>query len=276
MPSSDTSFGGCRGDLTNSCCALVARTQARDCGAVTTRKRNQPETTSTRVPSTPARSGSSSIDEGRAGPPFLLSYARAKGPVRPPEFVADANESVERLFMDLSNRVAQLIPLPAGRDPGFMDRSLEAGERWSDELLQNLSTCRVFVALLSDPYLHRSRWCAMEWDLFARRQVRRVRDTGRDYGTPILPILWTPMEQPVPGVVAAVQRFVPSGVPPEYRHIYVSEGVLGMSHVHNDAYKAIVWKIARQIQIILSSFQVEPIVQPTTAGLRQSFQQDAR
>jgi TIR domain len=240
---------------------------------VTTRKRSKatPKTTQPPVPSTVR--ARSARDEDFAGPPFFLSYARAKAPARAPEPRGDVNEGVERLFMDLSNRVAQLLPLPAGLDAGFVDLKLEAGTRWSLELLRTVGTCGVFVALLSDPYLHRSEWCAMEWDLFSRRKVRRIRTTGRDFGSPILPVLWTPLERPVPDLVAAVQRFSPLGVPPEFREMYASEGVLGLSDVYAQAYTAIVWKIARQIQITYNSFTVDPIARTTTTGLRRSFQQ---
>jgi hypothetical protein len=206
------------------------------------------------------------------GPAFFLSYARARSQPRPVGRQSDVNERPRRLFDDLVDRVAQLLPLPAGHDVGFMDRSLEAGTRWSDVVLHNVATCHVFVALLSDRYLHESKWCSMEWDLFARRPVKRLQTSGRDSGTAILPIVWAPTTRPTPARVSAIERFIPHDLSEEHRVLYQRQGVLGLCDLDEQAYRAVVWMIARQIQIIYSSFEVEPVQRPTTAGLRRSFQ----
>lgn len=206
-----------------------------------------------------------------SGPAFFLSYARAK-PAAAGER-GDPNSGVTKLFTDLNDRVRQLLPLQAGDDAGWMDFTMEAGDRWSDELLRNLGKARVFVALLSAPYLRRSEWCAMEWDYFDRRTVRPRPGAARGpKATAIIPVLWTPVDGPMPRMVSEVQRFGPPPVvTPEHAQLYESEGVLGMSYVDPGAYLAVVWSIARQIQKTCAALEVLPPGSISTQGLRRKF-----
>jgi hypothetical protein len=80
-----------------------------------------------------------------AAPLFFLSYAHSQR--------RESNPYVARLFDDLSMHVNEMVPYGNRGDPGFMDRSMGGGERWSRELLTAAGTCQVFVALISGPYV---------------------------------------------------------------------------------------------------------------------------
>jgi hypothetical protein len=211
-------------------------------------------------------------NEPPAEPVFFFSYARpARLPTNAGGIETDSAKEVNRFFADLTNKVNQLVPVPAGADVGFMDRKLEAGVEWHDELFRNLSGCRVFVALLSAQYVGISKWCPMEWDYFCRREVR-ARDgaSNRPNATAVIPVLWAPVMSRMPSTVRRVQQFSP---PVErLRPLYESEGVLGMQSLDESAYTAVVWTLAREIQNRWASLDVRASTRRTTRGLRRSFQ----
>jgi hypothetical protein len=212
-------------------------------------------------------------------PAFFLSYARATPPsARAAGDLDDPNAGVKELYADLNRRVRHLLPLRAGEEAGFMDDRMETGQLWNEELLRNVGTARVFVALLSPPYLERSEWCPMEWDLFTRRKVSpRPGKPPRANATAVIPILWTPIKDEIPPIVDQVQRFIPTPVlTSQHIQLYKSEGVLGMSDVDRAAYRAIVWAIAREIQEIDAALRVAPSYEAGTNHLRRSFRERVR
>ena len=102
-----------------------------------------------------ARTGPSPVrghSSSTTGPAFFLSYARAGGRSGLTNRSAEVNQPVNKLFLDLLARLPHMVPVPPGQDLGFMDYNMEPGVRWEPELLRNLSSCRVFVALISEPY----------------------------------------------------------------------------------------------------------------------------
>ena len=210
-----------------------------------------------------------------AEPVFFFSYAR---PTRLAPTAGgletDPAKEVTRFFADLTNNVNQLVPVPAGADVGFIDRKLEAGVDWHDELIRNLSGCRVFVALLSAQYVGVSKWCPMEWDYFARRDVRPAPGSPvSPHTTAIIPVLWAPVMSRMPSTVRKVQLFSPSLE--SVRPLYESEGVLGMQSLDEIAYRAFVWMLAREIQNRWAHLEVTPSTRRTTRGLRRSFREGA-
>lgn len=214
------------------------------------------------------------------GPAFFLSYARAQPPGGAGnDGLTDADAKVKDLFRDLNVRMRHLLPLRAGEPAGFMDDRMEAGTLWNEELLRNLGTSRVFVALLSPPYLERSEWCPMEWDYFTRRKVTpRPGVAGRlSLPTAVIPVLWTPITEELPPIVNKIQRFTPPPVvSPEHIQLYEAEGVMGMSDVNPGAYRAVVWALARQIQRISAALDVAPSDSTRVDRLRRAFGERAR
>jgi hypothetical protein len=192
-------------------------------------------------------------------PLFFLSYAHpgehnGPGPPREP------SRAVIKFFDDLSETVAELVPRQAGSYPGYMDRSIPDGGHWTNELLEAVGTCQVFVALLSPSYFV-SPWCTMEWCAFSQRTVTRRSGSGPDHQTAIIPVTWVPFpHEPIPAAVGDVQRFSPSGLPdPDIAAQYEKDGAYGLLHMRLEpAYQAVVWRLAQRIVKCRSSHRVEP------------------
>lgn len=209
------------------------------------------------------------------GPIFFLSYARAR-PIRPPGGPHDANRPVVLLFEALSAHVDQLVGPPTGVDPGFMDRSIESGSRWSDEVLAAAGTCRVFIPLISSRYVE-STWCAMEWDVFSRRTVARQPSNSSGSRTAILPVIWSRMRQDqLPPVVRELQFFLPQQLTdPGITQRYLNEGVYGLLALDDKAaYQAVAWRLAQSIADAYDAYRVKPRIPTDPQQLRRSFRGD--
>ena len=189
------------------------------------------------------------------GPMFFLSYAHAS-----PLPSREADRHVIRFFDDLSENVSWLVSRAAGEEPGFMDRSMRPGSRWTQELLDSLGNCQVFVALVAAPYLT-CRWCGMEWYGFAQRPVVRLRAGASVRQTAILPVIWAPYaNDQTPAVIAEVQRFSPDGLPAiDVTARYKQYGVLGLMQLRRGpSYRGVVWELAKAIADLHHSHWVEP------------------
>lgn len=125
-------------------------------------------------------------------PIFFLSYAQARLSRTSQTSPRDAELHVLRLFDDLSSYVGELLGSAVGEYPGFMDRSMEGETRWAPEVLAAAGTCHVFIPLISSGYV-KSKWCAMEWDAFWRRNVIRRPSDSSGSQTAILAVIWLPM-----------------------------------------------------------------------------------
>lgn len=206
-------------------------------------------------------------------PVFLLSYGHSEGR-RSALRLKEPNQRFVDFFDDLSENVAQLIPRRPGSDPGFMDRSVAGGTRWTGELLDALGSCQVFVPLLSVPYLT-STWCGMEWHAFGKRRVTRSSGNTTRHQSAIIPVIWAPFpDERIPAAVLAVQRFSPTGL--SNANIiaqYERNGIFGLlTTKQDDAYQALVWSLALQIADIHYTYLVEPI-KLDPAELRNLFRE---
>jgi hypothetical protein len=193
-------------------------------------------------------------------PLFFLSYAHSVEGFQPKGPPQEPNRRVMTFFDDLSENVAELVSRPPGLDPGYMDRSMHGGVRWTNELLRAIGTCHVFVALLSASYFV-STWCSKEWFAFSQRDVVRQSNDGPDHQTAIIPVIWAPLPHDrIPAVVNSVQRFSPSGlVNADITAQYDENGVVGLLRMQQEsAYQTVVWRLAQRIATIHYSHRVEP------------------
>jgi hypothetical protein len=211
-------------------------------------------------------------DEVRLQAPlFFLSYANsswrsAQGYPRGP------NPRVIKFFNDLSENVAELVGLPAGSEPGFIDRSIAPGARWTNELLAAVGGCQVFVALMSDPYVA-SPWCGMEWYAFTRRTV--IRQTA-DSQSGVIPVIWTPApRRRLPKVVTDVQDFSPGELPGvDIAAMYATEGVYGLMRMGQDMYyEVVVWRLAQRVAEFHFGHEVRSLVL-SEGDLHDIFRED--
>ncbi len=207
-------------------------------------------------------------------PLFFLSYGHVEISTRSPAPTPDPNRYALRLFHDLSMHVSLLVGRAAGADPGFMDRSLAGGERWTPELLRAAGTCQVFVPLISSALLN-SQWCAMEWDAFSRRKIVR-RDGRPDHESGIVPVVWSPTESDsLPAVVRDVQRFSPVGLPDPIAAEYHRDGLYGLLAMslpqYDQYYAAVVWRLAQRVVAVYRSHWVEEGIPVDPGELRNVF-----
>lgn len=190
----------------------------------------------------------------RAAPLFFLSYAHAGQP----------SPHVVEFYNDLSVDVAELVGMPTGSDPGFLDQSMAGGTTWSAELLNAVGTCQVFIALLSGPYV-RSAWCGREWDAFSRRNVISRSGNQATFRTGMIPVIWTtpmPDEQLLPLPVTRVQRFAPRELHGEdMRGTYEANGIYGLLRQNLvEPYRWVVFRLAQSIAEFHFAYRVEPLV----------------
>ena len=223
-------------------------------------------------PAGPEPAGGSNDPRGTI---FFLSYARA-WPIRSQAGPQDVNRFVVRLFDDLSMHVDQLLGSPTGVDAGFMDRSMEGGTRWAPEVLEAAGTCHVFIPLISSSYVE-SKWCAMEWDAFWRRNVIRRPSDSSGNKTAILPVKWSPMrEDQLPPAVRELQFFLPQQLTdPDIAQRYLVDGVYGLlAQDHKTDYQAVAWCLARGIVDAYHAYHVEPMIPTDPGQLSESFRGD--
>jgi hypothetical protein len=176
---------------------------------------------------------------GEVHPLFFLSYARTTLAGPNPQ-LQEPDRKVITFFNDLSWHVAELVSRRPGADPGFMDRSIRPGQRWTEELLRAIGTCDVFVPLLCVPYTS-SYWCGMEWYAFSQRNGTN---------SAIIPVVWAPFpEERAPTVINKVQRFSPGDLPDvDAQAEYEQNGVSGLIWLMRTVpYRWVVWRLAQEI-----------------------------
>jgi FxsC-like protein len=123
---------------------------------------------------------------------FFLSYARG-----------DDDVYVKKFFDELSKEVRALTGDPSDYEVGFLDvRGIPLGASWSPQLINALSTCRVFISLCSPSYFRRPA-CGKEWQVFATRLAMHQRATGAQVPA-LMPLLWTPSAE-MPDLAARLQ-----------------------------------------------------------------------
>ena len=206
-------------------------------------------------------------------PVFFVSHAtahdHADGPQEPNTVFA---EFVRALDEDLNH----VMPRRAGANPGFIDRGLRAGSNWEREILTAIGTCQVLVALISEPFTG-SPWCGKEWHAFTSRRTWR-RSDGAQMEDPqcALPVLWTVNpDDRYPQIISRHQRFRPRPTSQSaLDQLYLREGIYGMYRAEYDAYRATVWRIAQEIQRLVSEYWVEPLIPADSESLINVFAEE--
>jgi TIR domain len=195
--------------------------------------------------------------EGSHGSPFFLSYARTTDAILESAPGYDPDQQVERFFRDLYVNISQLIYLPVGVDPGFMDRRMRGGINWTGELLQALGHCQILVPLLSPAYLN-SEWCGMEFHAFSQRTPRPHSEDSSAHQDCIIPVIWIPLQrQTLPPQITADIIFSPET--PDVAREYRADGIFGILRQHQETtYDIIVWQLAKYIARVYNSHHLEP------------------
>jgi hypothetical protein len=207
----------------------------------------------------------------RTAPLLFLSHANARK-ADTGTSPAGASDPFSTFFNDLSRNVGQLVYRPPGADPGFIDRQMRTGVEWEQEILRAVGTCQVFVALISDPYVHRP-WCGREWHAYAQRQTWSRVDRRPVETKGLLPVVWAPSpEESKPKIITARQLFVPRGLQDTLiGEQYLEEGIFGLLTVAPEAYRATVWRLAQEIQRLIFGYWVEPRIPGGIEALQNVF-----
>lgn len=215
--------------------------------------------------------------DGEAGnrPYFFLSHAHSPAVRGESRRLGRPAKLVRRLFFELCDHLGELCP-PIGTVPvGMMDGSIAVGEDWSQWLSQQLSQCRVLVALLSPGYFA-SEMCGKEWAAFSARPVRLAAgvEAGRTAPTAVVPVRWVPT--PLHEMPPAVRRL-------QYQHgdfpeSYRSQGLYAL--MARPAMKAdrreSVYLLAERIKEVATRTVVQEGEVPDLAKVESAFTASAR
>ncbi|WP_145968964.1 TIR-like protein FxsC [Streptomyces hyaluromycini] len=176
-------------------------------------------------------------------PYFFLSYAHLP---RDGSDETDPDFWVHRLFRDLCEHIRNMTTVPSG-SAGFMDRTMRAGQVWSQELADSLTACRVFVPLYSPRYFI-SPWCGREWTVFGQRPTRYRKQDQRGRPSAVVPALWAPVpEHRMPDCAKEMQYFGP-----EHTERYRRFGLYGLgklSSFRSDYQKAVLHLATRIVEV---------------------------
>jgi hypothetical protein len=210
-----------------------------------------------------------------AAPVFFVSYSGARA------FSSASDRNFVRQFFDeVSETVSELLVLPTGQAPGFLDAQLDGGDRWEQKILNAVGRCQFFVPLISPRFLA-SDWCRFEWETFARRRVRRRTRSPHGPGpaeqTAIIPVSWTaiPISQ-LPTTITDVQAFTLHDNDRVVRESYRQDGLFGLFRMDlRRSYQVVAYRLARRIVDVVQEYEVLPLVPPDTSGLGKTFREDS-
>ncbi|MFY1668876.1 TIR-like protein FxsC [Plantactinospora sp. WMMB334] len=163
---------------------------------------------------------------------FFLSYARG-----------EEDELVQRFFQDLSKEVRLRAGLPGDAVVGFVDRSIQVGERWPRQLSEALSSCRSFLALMSPRYF-KSPSCGQEWQAFADRTHRYESVTKADSSL-LKPLMWVPTVPSKMHPVAEPIQYFSDALGDTYRQLGIRQ-LMRLQRLRDD-YRAFTFELAEQI-----------------------------
>jgi hypothetical protein len=192
-------------------------------------------------------------------PIFFFSYARD-----------DFDQQLDAFYKALVESVRVKIgPVPAGT--GFMDTSVDVGDKWPDGLTTALQRCNVFVPVYTATYFTRP-YCGKEWSVFRARQLAHEKKYGGKRPTLVIPVLWGAKEDlPVtlPEELLELQFTTPA-----FGQHYAEYGLLVLmkqSRFH-DAREQAIELLARRIKDASVSVQLAPLAtDPVLKTVQQLF-----
>ncbi|MBO3752249.1 toll/interleukin-1 receptor domain-containing protein [Streptosporangiaceae bacterium NEAU-GS5] len=211
---------------------------------------------------------SGSHGDADPAPYFFLSYAH----VHPNAYTNDdLDRDALRLYRDVCSHIMQMTDFPHAKRPGFMDRKIDGGTRWDDDIKWGLASSRVFVALCGPRYFS-SDYCGKEWDAFSRREALHLENSERRSARrAIIPIRWTPFEmETAPRVIQEHQHF-------RFDHDsgYLELGLYGLlKSKHEREYVDATLQITRAILRTARETAIAPCDPKIFVNLRNVFKDD--
>jgi hypothetical protein len=173
---------------------------------------------------------------------FFLSYAHGEN-----------DDLVAAFFEDLCAEVRTYTGDDQNEQVGFLDNdALRAGASWPTDVIDAVSTCRVFVALCSPRYF-RSEPCGKEWAVFGWRLAAYTRATNHR-APALMPLLWVARDPPASlGDIQHSDKL--------FGLDYNRHGVRQLMRIstHRNAYLELVTALAKRICQIADEHDVPPL-----------------
>jgi FxsC-like protein len=181
---------------------------------------------------------------GGADPEFpllFLSYAHSHWD--DPSDRRDADYWVHRFHGDLTNAIALQTGAPSRNVQLFIDRNLDVGDYWPEELVRGLSKCSVFVPLYTAKYFTRPD-CGREFSIIRQRQDMHISATNHCPKI-IIPVIWKPISpHDMPSWARDIQ-YTHESLGADY-HTMGLESLLRLRD-YRETYKAVVTALAERI-----------------------------
>ena len=203
-------------------------------------------------------------------PLFFLSYAHAHW--EDPSEQRDADYWIHRFHAHLCAELDKLVDIPRGRDPVFIDRRLQLGENWPDELAERLARCAVFVPLYTTRYFRRPD-CGREWSVIRQRQDMHISATSRSPNI-VIPVLWEPIEpDDMPSWVRKIQ-YTSESLGDAY-HRSGLENLTRLKDYQDDYVRAVQYLARRIADVARAAEQLRPLYEiPKFHQLPDAFATD--
>jgi hypothetical protein len=131
--------------------------------------------------------------------PFMLSYARLDA-----KRIVKGNEEPDPTFEAFVEQLNQTVTQLTGEGPGFVDRNIEIGKEWRDDIADALATAKTMVCLYSPSYF-KSENCGKEMQVFLERRQSYIRANVGKKPANIIPVAWHPVPWRVPKTLPDLQ-----------------------------------------------------------------------
>lgn len=163
---------------------------------------------------------------------FFLSYARG-----------DEDELVQRFFQDLSTEVRLRAGLSRDEVVGFVDRTIQVGERWPRQVGEALASCGSFVALMAPRYFQ-SEACGREWWTFQER-ADRYEAAAKVDSSLLKPLMWVPTPPTKMHPVAEPIQYYSNVLGDMYQRVGIRQ-IMRLQRCRDD-YRSFVFELAGQV-----------------------------
>jgi hypothetical protein len=132
--------------------------------------------------------------------PFFLSYARQDA-----QRIEKGQSQRDPIFEAFIDRLDQGVMQLTGEGIGFVDRNIEPGQEWPEQIAEALATAKTMVCLYSPSYF-RSPYCGKEMQVLLERRRNYIRANPGKKPSNIIPVLWHPVPWRIPKTLPDLQH----------------------------------------------------------------------
>jgi FxsC-like protein len=177
---------------------------------------------------------------------FFLSYASENW----------NQPGLEEFYNDLCQAIAPFTRWKYDDDNiSFRDHKMRLGEQWKPAIANALQESAVLVCVVSEAYCSK-QFCGQEVFIFDKRRQQGLAE-GEKAPEVILPVIWAPVEQGYPKIMADLQADQ-AGMPKDY----FRRGLFRLKTLDNGAYKECVAGFADAIQETWKKYSLNDAFDP--------------